>query len=192
MEHEHSKDLSYSDYFFAIIQNMKVTMLPGISLDGFIALPNGDSYSWVNQADEARYSASVERAGCILVGNTTFQQYREDFNSRKNVINFVCTNGDKPEDTDTVKYMSGTPKEILDKIKAYNFDELIVCGGGEINGMFASAGLVDEIVVGIQPVVLGEGIPLFGSYKPRLNLELVSVNQDVEGVVQNHYRVIHS
>lgn len=170
---------------------MKVIMQPGLSLDGYIALPNGDSYSWVNQDDEARYSAAVEKAGCLIVGKTTFDEYKADFEARENVINFVCTHDEDAVESDTIKYVSGTPKEIIDKIAGYGFEELIVCGGGEINGMLADAKLVDEIVVSIQPAVLGEGIKLFGSYNPNLKLQLISTNEDVEGVVQNHYKVVY-
>ena len=90
-----------------------------------------------------------------------------------------------------MKYVKGNASEIIDSIKNnYDFSELVVCGGGEVNGMLAEASLIDELVVSIQPVVLGQGIPLFGSFKPALKLKLISVNQDIEGVTQNHYQVI--
>lgn len=169
---------------------MNIIMQPAISLDGFISLPNGDSYSWVNQEDEARYSKAVQQAGCLIVGRNTFDQYVDDFNARVGVVNFVCSNS-PGEDTDTVKYVSGSPTDIIKHIEQYGFTELVVCGGGEINGMLAEAGLVDEIVISIQPAVLGSGIPLFGSFKPNMQLELVSTNEDIKGVVQNHYKVVH-
>jgi len=170
---------------------MKITMQPAISLDGYIALSNGDSASWVNPADEARYNQEVERCGCVIVGRTTYEEYKDGFDSYKNVIIFVCTNNAAYTDTETVKFVKGSANEIIDSIKNnYDFSELVVCGGGEVNGMLAEAGLVDEIVVSIQPVVLGQGIPLFGSFKPALKLELLSTNQDIAGVTQNHYQVI--
>ena len=60
---------------------MKITMQPAISLDGYIALPGGDSSSWVNPADEERYNQEVERCGCVLVGRTTYQEYKDGFDS---------------------------------------------------------------------------------------------------------------
>lgn len=165
-------------------------MQPGTSLDGFIAKLNGDSDTWVNPADEERYQQVVERCGAVLVGRTTYEQYKEDFDAYENVMVFVCTSKTKQADTDSVKYVNGSAKDIVEKIESHGFKELVVCGGGEVNGLLASAGLVDEIVISIQPVVLGEGIPLFGSHKPDLKLELLSVNQDIPGVIQNHYKVI--
>jgi dihydrofolate reductase len=168
---------------------MKTIMQPAISLDGFIAKLDGDSYSWVNPNDEARYQDVVERCGCVLVGRKTYEEYIDDFKAYKSVTVYVCTNS-HPKDKESVKYISGDPQELLKTIEQDGFSEVVICGGGEINGLFASAGLVDEIVVSMQPVVLGEGIPLFGSFKPSLKLELISGNEDIKGVTQNHYKVI--
>ncbi|MEX2028362.1 MAG: dihydrofolate reductase family protein [Candidatus Curtissbacteria bacterium] len=170
---------------------MKIIMYPAISLDGFIAKRDGDSSSWVNQADEKRYQDEVKRCGAVIVGRVTYEQYKEDFDSYgKDVTVFVCTSKNSHIDSNNVKFLNGSAEEIIGDISNCGFDDLVVCGGGEVNGMLASANLVDEIVVSIQPVVLGEGIPLFGSYKPQLKLKLLSVNQDIEGVVQNHYKVL--
>ena len=57
---------------------MKTIMYPAISLDGFIAKPDGDSFSWVNQEDEARYDEAVKRYGCVLAGHKTYEEYKED------------------------------------------------------------------------------------------------------------------
>lgn len=170
---------------------MKITMQPAISLDGFIAKIDGDSYSWVNQADEARYQAVVEQCGAVIVGRTTYEEYKQDFEKYRNVKIFVCSTDESIEDSDSLIRVHGPAEEMINKIGTdYGFDELIVCGGGEINGLLASAGLVSDIVVSIQPQVLGEGIPLFGNYKPNLKLQLLSVNTDIAGVIQNHYLVL--
>lgn len=170
---------------------MKITMHPAISLDGFIAKLDGDSYSWVNQEDEKRYEEEVKRCGAVIAGRTTYDQYKEDFYAYgKDVTVFVCTNDKSQKDSGNVKFLNGSPNDIIQTIENLGFKELIVCGGGEINGILAEAGLVDEMVISIQSVILGEGIPLFGSKKPSLKLELLTVNQDIKGVVQNHYKVV--
>lgn len=169
---------------------MKVTMHPAVSLDGFISRSDGDSSSWVNEADEERYEKAVRQAGCVITGRTTFDQFREDFDAYEGVTIFVCSNENR-QDTDNIKYVRGRAEEIINNIEEnYTFDELIVCGGGEVNGMLAAAMLVDELVVSVQPVALGEGTPLFGGHKPALNLKLVSTNEDIKGVTQNFYRVL--
>ena len=59
-----------------------------------------------------------------------------------------------------------------------------------MNGLLADAGLVDEIIVSIYSVTIGEGIPLFGSRKPTMKLELLETTNEIEGIVKNHYKVI--
>lgn len=165
-------------------------MQPALSLDGFVAKPDGDCYSWVNEADEARYEDAVAKAGCVIVGRKTYEQYIADFPSKSGAVTFVCTSNATDKDTEKIKFVHGTAHEIAQKIADHGFAEAIISGGGEINGLFADAGLVDEIVVSIHSTVLGSGIPLFGTYHPTLELELLSSNQDIAGITQNHYRVV--
>ena len=127
---------------------MKVTMQPAISLDGFIAKLNGDSVSWVNPADEARYQAEVKRCGSLIVGRTTYEQYREDFKVYGSDVRlFVCTSDKSQKSTDNVIYVNGSAEEIIKNIAGHGYDELVVCGGGEVNGMLAKAGLKPQDVL---------------------------------------------
>ncbi len=167
---------------------MKVIMHPAISLDGYVAKSDGDS-SWVNQEDETRYRNAVEKCGGVIVGNTTYEQFKHDFESYNNVVTFVCTTKPK-QNAEKIKFVKGTAEDIVKEIEKYNLDEVVICGGGDINGLFASAGLVDEIVVSIQSLILGDGIPLFGKYKPNMKLKLLDTNNEIDGVVQNRYLVV--
>lgn len=169
---------------------MKVIMYPAITLDGYIADQDGECYSWISDEDEAVYDAAIQRAGCSLVGRKTYEQYIEDYPAKNGSTTFVYTSSSDYHDIDRVKFVHGTPAEALEQIEAHGFSEIIVSGGGEVNGSLADAGLVDEIIVSIYGVTLGRGVPLFGSFAPQLKLELLSSKQDVPGVVKNHYRVL--
>lgn len=169
---------------------MKVIMYPAVTLDGFIADLDGGCYSWISDEDEAFYDAAIKKVGCALVGRKTYDQYIDDFPSKMGTTTFVYTTSGDHKDQDRVKFVSGTPEEVLEKIEALGFTEIILSGGGEANGSFAEAGKVDEIIASIYGVTLGEGIPLFGSHKPKLRLKLLSSSQDVEGIVKNHYKVM--
>jgi dihydrofolate reductase len=125
----------------------------------------------------------------VLVGRKTYEEYIDDFRAKKDTQIFVVTNRSGDEDKPSVKYIHGSADEILSTIERNGFSKVIVCGGGEFNGLPASAGRIDEIIISIQHVILGEGISLFGSFKPILNLELVSSNEDIKGVTQNRYKV---
>ena len=165
-------------------------MYPAVTLDGFIADLDGECYSWINEEDEEFYNRAIEKAGCSLVGRKTYEQYIDDYPSKNGSTTFVYTTSAGHKDQDKVKFVRGAPEEVLRRIETHGFTEIILSGGGEVNGSFAEAGLVNEIIASIYGVTLGEGIPLFGRHKPKLKLKLISSSQDVPGVVKNHYQVV--
>jgi dihydrofolate reductase len=170
---------------------MKITLRPSITTDGYIADKNGECYSWINPEDEDRYDLAVKTCGCEIVGRKTYEQYKEDFEGRSNVTTFVYTNQKTFKDTDAIKFVGGSPQDAINYIEMLGFKETIVSGGGELNGLLASAGLINEIHLSIHPISLGQGIKLFGSYDTKLTLKLLSVNTDVKDVVQTIYKVLN-
>lgn len=169
---------------------MKAIMYPAITLDGFIADLNGECYQWISEEDEKSYSEAIANAGCVLLGRRTYEQYIDDFPPKNGATVFVWTTHTDQQDQDRIKFLRGTPQEVMQQIADYGFSEVIVSGGGEVNGSLAQAGLIDEIVASIYNLTLGEGIPLFGSHKPKLKLKLLSTKQEIEGIVTNHYEVL--
>ncbi|HSW91949.1 MAG TPA: dihydrofolate reductase family protein [Candidatus Saccharimonadales bacterium] len=171
-------------------KNLKVILYPAITLDGFIADPNGECYSWINDEDEAGYTQAIAKAGCVLLGRKTYEQYPNDFPPESGAAAFIWTTREDLQDKERVKFVRGTAQNVLQQIAEAGFSEVIVGGGGEVNGSLAEAGLADEIIVSIYNVTIGEGIPLFGSHKPKMKLELLETTNEIDGIVKNHYKVI--
>lgn len=167
---------------------MKVIMQMAVSLDGFIAKSNGDS-DWVTEEDSSLFDEAVGKAGCVIVGKNTFEQYKGEIFPVPNAKNYVLTTEKHENDTPAVMYLSGT-EELMNNLERDGFQEVILAGGGETNGRLGQADLIDEAVLSIYPIILGAGIRLFGSWAGKLNLELIETNNLGKGVTQNHYRVI--
>lgn len=168
---------------------MKVILYPAITLDGFIAKTDGDS-DWVDEADDALYQQAMKEAGCSIVGRTTYEQFKSDF-EEENRITFVCTSKPLTSKNKNIIFVSGDPKEILQIVKDHGFSETILIGGGETNAQFARSGCIDEIIVSIYPLVFTDGIGLFGNAKDiELKLELISTKKVVNGIIQNRYKVV--
>ncbi len=165
---------------------MKVVLYPAITLDGFIAKTDGDS-DWVTDGD--LFEEKAQELGCVIVGKSTFDQFRGEIFPIENTVTYVVTHS-KISDVDDIHYVQGTAQYILDRIERDGHKNVLNAGGGEVNGLFASEGLLDEIIVDIYPLAFGEGIKLFGSYSIDLKLELLSSNQLKDGIIQNHYKVI--
>lgn len=169
---------------------LKILFYPAISLDGFIAKPDGDS-SWVTKEDERLFSEQVKKAGCVIVGSRTFDQFKDIIYPITGATTFVCTSHDfdTARSTHGVTYVRGEVPSIVQQIQAAGFKRAILSGGGETNGRFAEAGVIDKMLVSIYPHLLGSGIPLFGTRQIQLKLELVATRQLDGGVIQNRYRV---
>ena len=170
-------------------KDLKVIMYPALTLDGFIADLNGECYSWINDEDEACYIQAIAKAGCVLLGRKTYEQYPHDFPPESGATAFIWTTREDLQDQEKVKFVRGTAQNVLQQIAEAGFSEVIVGGGGEVNGSLAEAGLVDEIIVSIYNVTIGEGIPLFGSHKPKLKLRLLGTINEIDGIVKNHYEI---
>lgn len=172
---------------------MKVLFYPAISLDGFIAKLDGDS-NWVKEEDEQIFADEVRRAGCVIVGRKTFEQYQNIY-PIADTTTFVCTSS-SARTTDgantQVKYVGGAVKTVLEQIQAAGFSTAVLSGGAETNGRFAEALCIDEILVSIYPHFLGCGLPMFGNRKIQLRLELLHTRQLGDGVIQNRYEVSRS
>lgn len=165
---------------------MKVILYPAITLDGFIAKSDGDS-DWVTDGD--LFEEKAQELGCVIVGKSTFDQFKGEIFPIKNTVTYVVTHSDLP-DEENIHFVRGSAQEILERIKRDGHNNVLHAGGGEVNGLFASEGLIDEIIVNIYPLAFGQGVKIFGSYSVDLKLVLLSSNQLHDGIIQNHYKVI--
>lgn len=144
---------------------MRVTLMNAISLDGFIAHSDGNT-DWVDDFEE--WEQQAKKVGAIIVGRKTFDEIQAD-GLWEDVTYFVLT-GSLTEHHEANVECSWSPQEAIDDAAERGFTHVMLCGGSESNGEFAKAGLIDEVVLNIHPVMLGRGKPLLGDYAKGLSL----------------------
>src|SRR5262249_2682213 len=88
-----------------------------------------------------------------------------------------------------VEQMNGAPSEVAAKLEASGVQHAYVDGGVTIQG-FLRAGLIQRLVITRVPVLIGEGIPLFGAVDHDMKLRAVRTHQYVSGLVQTEYEVL--
>lgn len=176
-----------------------LTYYTATTLDGFLADPE-DSLDWLlRQPNEAGgpqdYHAFIAGIGAIVMGATTYEWLLAHEPGRwpYTLPTWVMTHRrlalpvpgaqDQPAD---VRFATGDVREVhREMTAAAGGKDLWVVGGGDLAGQFADAGLLDEVIASIAPVVLGAGRSLLPR---RLDLELVETAQN--GVfVTARYRV---
>ena len=83
--------------------------------------------------------------------------------------------------------VQGSPREILDNLKEQGYHKFYVDGGQTIQS-FLKEDLIDELCITTIPVLLGDGVPLFGLLEKSLPLELVKSEVFAKQLVQSTYR----
>jgi dihydrofolate reductase len=85
--------------------------------------------------------------------------------------------------------MAGSPAEIVSRLAARGAHHLYIDGGITIQ-RFLEAGLVQRLIITRVPVLIGDGIPLFGSLQRDVRLRHVSTHQYPDGLVKSEYAVV--
>jgi dihydrofolate reductase len=80
-------------------------------------------------------------------------------------------------------------RRFVDGLRAEPGKDIWLMGGGGLIASFLDARVVDEFVLSVVPVFIGDGIPLLARRHRRLPLELLSSERFEDGLVQNRYRV---
>ena len=166
------------------------------SLDGFIAASDG-GLDWLNEIPNPErsdygYAEFMSGIDAIVMGRKTFEK----------VLTFVLWPYEKPvyvlshskvnvpkDLQNKVEIVAGTPKKIIDQLKESGHRNLYIDGGITIQG-FLEEDLIDEMIVTRVPVLLGEGIPLFGMLTKRLHFEHKRTEVLNNMLVKSYYRRI--
>lgn len=172
---------------------MTVSVFVGTSVDGFIARPNGAlDFLPPGGGEPHGYDEFIASVDALVIGRNTFEivlAFREWPYGYKRVV--VLSS--QPLDLSAVRggcveQMTGTPAEIVSKLAASGAQHLYVDGGITIQ-RFLRAGLVQRLIITRVPVLIGEGIPLFGSLPRDVRLRHVSTQHYPSGLVKSEYQV---
>ncbi|MDP1722507.1 MAG: dihydrofolate reductase family protein [Candidatus Gottesmanbacteria bacterium] len=86
--------------------------------------------------------------------------------------------------------LAQSPQDALAQARHFGVKCVTLTGGSHINSSFAKLGLIDEVILNVEPVIIGEGIPLFAPTFFDLKLELLSMTQSKGKTIQLHYKVV--
>ncbi|NTV72786.1 MAG: dihydrofolate reductase [Holophaga sp.] len=172
---------------------MTVSVFVGVSVDGFLARPN-DDLDWLPEGGESHgYDEFLAGVDALVMGRRTFEKVLAfgawPYDSKRVVVLSrrpvdLARTGSAP-----VEQMSGSPGEIVARLAERGINHLYVDGGVTIQE-FLRAGRVDRLIITRVPVLIGEGIPLFGTLPHDVHLRHVATRDYPSGLVQTEYAVI--
>lgn len=172
---------------------MTNTVFVGTSLDGFLARPDGAfDFLPTDGGEPHGYEEFIASIDAIVVGRNTFEVVLA-FPSWPYGDKRVVVLSSNPIDLSVVKggvveQMSGEPADIIARLAATGAHHLYIDGGITIQ-RFLRAGLIQRIIVTRVPVLIGEGIPLFGPVPHDIQLRHVTTRQFASGLVQSEYEI---
>jgi len=167
---------------------MKISVFVGASVDGFIARIDG-GLDWLPADGEAHgYEEFFASVDTIVVGRKTFDTVQAFASWPYDGKRVVVLSNRSVEDS-RVEQVSGSPAEIATKLEATGARHVYVDGGITIQ-RFLSAGLVHRLIITRVPVLIGEGIPLFGNLPRDVRLTHVTTRSYPSGLVQSEYEIV--
>lgn len=172
---------------------MMVSVFVGASVDGFIARADG-ALDWLpgDDCEPHGYEEFIASVDTLVIGRKTFETvlgFDEWPYGSKRVVVLSSRPLDLSMAKGAVEQMTGSPAEIVSTLAASGAQHLYVDGGITIQG-FLRAGLVQRLVVTRVPVLIGQGIPLFGSLPHDVRLQHVMTRHYASGLVQSEYHVV--
>lgn len=171
---------------------MKVTLYMALSADGYIARAD-NSTPWSQEEWEAFHQATAQ-AGAVVVGRRTFEVMQAGgelpgLDIRQGVV--VSRRGGL-SDLPRSWTVQASPQAALKYLSEQACTQALVAGGSLLNAAFLQAQLIDEIVFDIEPLLFGQGLPLFASEALEQRLSLVSCRRIGRDTLQVRYRVERS
>ena len=169
------------------------------SLDGFIARENGD-LDWLPHSSNGEsgeglgFKEFFDSIDALVMGSRTYEKVISFGNwpyGEKRVIVLSSKPVEIPMiHTEFVSHKNCSPHELIRELSEKGVKRIYVDGGKTIQG-FLDAGLIDEIIITRIPILIGQGIPLFGSLEEDIQLKHLETHSFESGFVQSRYEVIH-
>jgi dihydrofolate reductase len=151
----------------------KVVYGGAMSLDGFIAGPNGE-YDWIVMDPDIDFAAMVAEFDTFLIGRKTFEAMRRMGSGAQpmpGIQNIVFSRTLNPAEYPDVTIRADAERVVAD-LRTKPGKDIALYGGGELFRSLLAAGLVDRVGFSVIPVLLGGGIPLLPPPAERTKLTL--------------------
>jgi dihydrofolate reductase len=173
---------------------MRASAFVGTSVDGFIARRNGDFDFLPEGGGEPHgYDEFMASVDVLVIGRNTFEKVLSfeqwPYGDKRVVV--LSSRAIAPNIRGAViEHMSGSPAEITARLAASGAGHAYIDGGITVQ-RFLRAGLIQRLVITRVPVLIGEGIPLFGALPHDVQLRHVLTTTYPSGLVKSEYEVVN-
>lgn len=168
---------------------MRVTLWMAVSLNAMAAREN-QSEDFLSGQDWDLFVELLGDAESLVWGRVTHQLFIEQVRQLFPHLPVAVLTRDPAFAVDGTTVTAASPEEALAALSARRAGTALLAGGPHVNGAFVRARLIDEVVLGIEPVLVSRGLPLIAGEAPDLRLDLVAVDDRRRPTLRLHYRVL--
>jgi dihydrofolate reductase len=174
--------------------NRQVMLFIAMSLDGYIAKPN-DDLSFLSivekEGEDYGYAEFTANIDTLIVGRKTYDYVLREIgathydNGQRDL--YVITRTERPS-VGRTKFYIGSLTELVKRLKSENGKNIYCDGGAEVINELLKNDLIDEMIISVIPILVGNGTRLFKDGRPEQKLKLVNVKTFDTGLTQLHYK----
>ena len=166
----------------------KVILGLGISLDGYIARPDG-SVDFLFMPKDYSMGEFFKTIDTAVLGRKTYDDGLKMGGSFTGKTKYyVFSKTIPPGERNNVTFTNDSPSALIAEIRKRPGKNIWLMGGGELIREFLKEDLVDELYIGVVPTLIGEGIPLFPSGYPQREFDLIENKTYSEGMIAFRYQ----
>lgn len=172
----------------------KISVFIAMSLDGYIAKPN-DDLSFLKlvekESEDYGYGQFTDSIDTLLVGRKTYDYVVREiggahYDSGDRDV-YVITRTDRPKEGRTIFY-SGSLQYLVGRLKSEKGKNIYCDGGAEVINELLKLDLIDEYIISVIPILLGDGTKLFQDGRPEQLLEFIKAKSFDTGLTQLYYK----
>ncbi len=172
----------------------KISLFIAMSLDGYIAKPN-DDLSFLKlvekEGEDYGYAEFTKTIDTLIIGRRTYDYVLKEIglshydNGKRDI--YVITRTERPQVGRTIFY-TGNITKLVKQLKSEKGKNIYCDGGAEVINELLKHDLVDEFIISVIPVLLGNGTRLFKDGRPEQTLEFIEAKTFETGLTQLYYK----
>jgi dihydrofolate reductase len=158
----------------------KIVYYVATSLDGFICGPNEDISGFVGEGDGIdKYLSDLAEYDTVIMGRNTYEfgykfGLKPGQKAYPHMTHYIFSNTLQLSDPDPGVHVCQVDSEKVRELKAEMGTDIYLCGGGTFAGWLLDNDLIDVLKIKLNPIILGQGVRLFGNSRRDLKLELIN------------------
>lgn len=174
---------------------MKIILAMVLSVDGKSTKWDLKDQSWASREDKIHLIKLISENNLILMGGKTYETAKEHVKPKEGKLRVVVTRNPERFSQDKIagqlEFTDQPVVEVVKSLENRGFNQMLLLSGEGLNKEFFEKGLIDEIILTIEPKIFGSGNSIISETKLDLELKLLSFEKlNEQGTLLLHYKIL--